>query len=280
MTNLADSRVLITGAASGIGRRMALQAADRGAHVVAWDIDGGALAALAQERPGRIEPFVVDVCDRATVYRVAQDVLERVGPVDVLILNAGVVSGGRLLELPDAAIERVLNVNVAALFWCTKAFLPAMVERNSGHIVTIASVAALSPLPGLTDYVASKHAAYGFAETLRTELAEDSPGIRTTVVLPQVIDTGMFEGTTTPWLFPPIDPDRATTAILDAVARNRTRLLLDRWALLTAYLVRPLPTRISDAVVRLAGGFEGMKTFAGRSVRDRTELGGRAAGDG
>jgi all-trans-retinol dehydrogenase (NAD+) len=266
MTRLADSTVLITGAASGIGRRMALLAADAGARVIGWDLDGPALADLARDRPGRIEPFVVDVTDAAAVRRVAGEVVEQVGPVDVLILNAGVVSGGRLLELSEAAIRRVLDVNVAALFWCTKAFLPGMIERGRGHIVTIASIAALAPLPGLTDYNASKHAAYGFAETLRTELAEDAPGVRTTVVLPQVIDTGMFAGVTTPRVFPPLDPDRAAAAILGAVERNRQRLLLNRAALLTAYAIRPLPPRLADAVVRVFGGFDGMRTFAGRSI--------------
>lgn len=281
MTSIGDSTVLITGAASGIGRRMALLAADRGARVVGWDIDGSGLADLARERPGRIEPFVVDITDATAVRRVAAEVSDQVGAVDVLILNAGVVSGGHLLDIPDEAIQRVLDVNVAALFWCTKAFLPAMIERGRGHIVTIASLAALAPLPGLTDYVASKHAAYGFAETLRTELAEDAPGVRTTVVLPQVIDTGMFAGVTTPRIFPPLDPDRAAAAILGAIGRDRQRLLLNRPALLTAYLTLPLPPRLADAVVRLAGGFDGMRTFAGRSVsRTRQHPGQRAHRDG
>ncbi len=259
--------MLITGAASGIGRRMALQAVQAGARVVAWDVDGAGVAALAEERPGAIAPFVVDVADRTAVYRAARDVGDQLGQVDILVLNAGIVSGGRLRALPDEAIERVLAVNTAALFWCTKAFLPSMMERDAGHIVTIASLAALSPLPGLIDYVASKHGAYGFAETLRTELAEDAPGVRTTVVLPQLIDTGMFAGASAPAMFPALDPDRAASAILLAIERNRQRLLLDRWAALTAYLIRPFPPRLSDAVVRLAGGFDGMKSFVGRSAR-------------
>lgn len=266
MTRLADATVLITGAASGIGRRMALLAADAGAQVVGWDVDGPGLADLARDRPGRIHPFIVDVTDSAAVRRVAGEVTEQVGPVDVLILNAGVVSGGRLLELSEEVIARVLEVNVAALFWCTRAFLPGMMQRGRGHIVTIASLAALAPLPGLTDYNASKHAAYGFAETLRAELADDAPGVRTTVVLPQVIDTGMFAGVTTPRVFPPLDPDRAAAAILRAVERNRQRLLLNRPALMAAYLMRPLPPRLADSVVRFFGGFEGMRTFAGRSI--------------
>ncbi len=273
MTELAGSTVLITGAASGLGRLMALGSVDRGALVVAWDIDGPGLADLAAERPGRIEPFVVDVTDRHAVYAAARSAESQAGPIDVLVLNAGVVSGGRLLEVPDEAIERVMQVNAMALFWCAKAFLPAMIDRNHGHVVTIASLAALSPFPGLADYVASKHAAYGFAETLRTELADDAPGVRTTVVLPQVIDTGMFAGVTTPRIFPLLAPQAVASAVLDAVETDRQRVLCNRPALLTAYLIRPMPPRVSDAVIRMTGAFDSMKHFAGRTVlgtaRDR-----------
>lgn len=267
MTDLSSATVLITGAASGIGRLMALQCADRGSQVIAWDIDGAGLAELAALRPGRIEPYVVDVTDRRAVHAGVRE-------IDVLILNAGVVAGGHLIDLPDEAIERVLSVNTLALFWCAKAFLPQMVQRNSGHIVTLSSLAALSPFPGLSDYVASKHAAYGFAETLRAELSMDAPGVRTTVVLPQVIDTGMFAGVGTPRIFPPVQPEQAAAAILAAVERDRQRLLLNRLALVTAYLIRPLPSRASDAIIRAFGGFDSMRGFAGRSVR------GRAAVDG
>ena len=270
MTDLADSRVLITGAASGLGRLMALGCVDRGARVVAWDIDGAGLASLVEARPGAIEPYVVDVSDRAAVYATAAAVMARSGGIDVLILNAGVVAGGNLLDVPDEAIDRVLDVNTKALFWCTKAFLPDMVRRDRGHIVTIASLAALAPFPGLADYVASKHAAYGFAETLRAELSQQAPGVRTTVVLPQMIDTGMFAGVTTPSIFPPLDPDRAAAAILDGVTRDRQRILLSRLALVTAYLIRPLPPRLSDGVLRAFGGFDSMRTFAGRSVRQHS----------
>ena len=257
MTDLRGARVLITGAGSGIGRLMAMDAIGRGAHVIAWDRDPAALATLEG-----VDTAVIDVTDREGVYAEAA----RTPDIDVLILNAGVVSGRRLLELPDEAIQRTMDVNVLALFWCTKAFLPAMVRRNRGHIVTIASLVGATPVPGMTDYVASKHAAYGFAESLRTELADDAPGVRTTVVMPQVINTGMFEGVKSPWYFPELKPEYAATSILNAVERNRQRLLLNRPAVLTAYLVRPLPPAVSDRISRWAGAFEGMKSFEGRSV--------------
>ena len=251
------ARVLITGAGSGIGKLMALEAQRRGAQVIAWDRDEDALATL-----DGMQTAVVDVTDREAVYAQAATT----GDIDVLILNAGVISGRRFLDLPDDAIERTMDVNVLALFWCTKAFLPGMVRCDRGHIVTIASLVGATPVPGLTDYVASKHAAYGFAETLRTELADDAPGVRTTVVLPQQISTGMFAGATSPWYFPELKPDYAAKAVIDAVERDRQRLLLNRPALLTAYLVRPLPPAVSDRISRWAGAFDGMAGFQGRSI--------------
>jgi all-trans-retinol dehydrogenase (NAD+) len=266
MTVVKGSRVLITGAASGIGRLMVLDAVRRGAHVVGWDRDAAGLQELAAQVP--VTTAVVDVTDRDAVYARAAET----GDIDVLILNAGVISGRRLLDLPDEAIETTMQVNVLALFWCTKAFLPAMVRRDRGHIVTIASLVATTPVPGLTDYVASKHAAYGFADTLRTELAEDAPGVSTTVVLPQQISTGMFAGAKSPWYFPELKPEYVAHAVLEAVEADKQRLLLNRPAVLTAYLVRPLPPTISDRISSWAGAFEGMRTFNGRSViGQRTE---------
>ncbi len=259
MTTLRGARVLITGGGSGIGRLMAHKARAAGAEVTVWDRDPTALAGLDGMRTA-----VVDVTDRAGVYAQA----EQTGEIDVLILNAGVVSGRRLLDLPDDAIEATMAVNVLALFWCTKAFLPGMVRRNRGHVVTIASLVGATPVPGLTDYVASKHAAVGFAETLRTELADDAPGVRTTVVMPQQIETGMFAGAKSPWYFPALQPDYAAAAILRAVERDRQRLLLNRPAVMTAFLVKPLPPALSDRLSRWVGAFEGMRTFNGRSIAD------------
>lgn len=259
MTDLQGARVLVTGGASGIGKLMALEAAGRGAQVTVWDVDAEALNRL---HDAGIDTAVVDVTDRESVYAEAA----RTPDVDVLILNAGVVSGRRLVDLPDDAIEKTMQVNTMALFWCTKAFLSRMIERDRGHIVTIASLVGATPVPGMTDYVASKHAAFGFAESLRTELADDAPGVRTTVVLPQVIGTGMFAGVKSPWYFPELQPQYAAAAVLDAVERNRQRLMLNRPAVLTAMLIRPLPPKVSDAVSRWAGAFDGMLTFHGRSV--------------
>ena len=189
MTRLAQSHVLITGAASGLGRRMALGVARRGGSLTLWDLDGDRLDTVRSEIAklgARAETGVVDVSDRSAVYEAARRVA---APVDVLVNNAGVVHGKTLLELSDESIERSFAVNALALFWTVKAFLPSMVERNRGHLVTIASAGGLIGVPRLSDYSATKFAAVGLDESLRAELATTAPGVRTTVVCPYFIDT-------------------------------------------------------------------------------------------
>ena len=164
------ARVLITGAGSGIGRLMALDAAARGAaEILIWDLSADSGDAVRDEITavgGQARSFEVNVADSAQVETVA----ERTGPVDILINCAGIVTGKKLLDADADAIRRVYDVNTLALYWTTKAFLPGMLERDRGAVVTIASAAGLTGVARQTDYSASKWAAVGFTESLRSEL--------------------------------------------------------------------------------------------------------------
>ncbi len=263
MTELRESTVLITGAASGIGRRMALLAAERGANVVAWDLDGTGLDKLAADAGGVVTTHVVDVTDPDAVRRAAV----AAGPVDVLVNNAGVVAGRRLLDLTDRQIERVMAVNALAPFWCTRAVLPGMVDRGRGHIVTIASMAATMGVPKLVDYAASKHAAYGFAESLRVELAGVAPEVRTTVVLPFYINTGMFAGASTriPWLVPILEEAEVAERIIRAVERNEDRVMLPPIGRV-AFVGQLLPPSWFDRLASVLGIHVSMEDFHGRAL--------------
>lgn len=172
MTNFVGKTVLITGAASGIGRLMALGAARRGATLVLWDINEERLELVATEienEGGRAHTHMCDVGDRSAVELVADRVHRDGLRVDVLVNNAGVVAGRYFLDLTEEDIELTFRVNALAHYWTTRAFLPGMVERDSGHIVTIASVAGLFGTPRTTAYSGSKHAVVGFHESLRLE---------------------------------------------------------------------------------------------------------------
>lgn len=272
MTQLAGKTALITGGASGIGRLMALELARRGALLVIWDLNPAGLEAIVSELDGATgRPsvgMVCDVSDRRAVYAAAQQVRDQVGHVDILVNNAGVVSGRPFLELPDEAIERTFQVNTLALFWTAKAFLPAMIARNSGHVVTIASASGLVGVPGLVDYAASKHAAIGFDESLRMEMRETAPGVKTTVVCPFFIDTGMFAGVTTrfPALLPILSPGPTARRIVDAIEADQERLMLPpSIALLPVF--RALPTALFDRGAQWLGVTASMDHFKGRPAQ-------------
>jgi len=271
MTALRGRTVVITGAAGGIGLRIAETALDQGARVVGWDRNPAALRAWEQRRPlevqqGRLLTDSVDVSDNTAVQAAATEVLRRTGHVDVLVNNAGVVSGEMLLDLTPEQIERTIGVNVLALFWTTKAFLPGMVERNSGHVVTVSSAAGLLGVRRQTDYSASKHAAVGFDASLRAEMRQVAPGVLTTVVCPFYVDTGMFHGAKTrvPWLLPILSEEYVAERIVRAVEHNRPRVFLP-WVIRNLYLGQFMPTAFFDSLMDLMGVNVSMDEFVGRS---------------
>jgi all-trans-retinol dehydrogenase (NAD+) len=211
--------------------------------------------------------MVCDVSDRVVVARQAKALIKKLGPVDILVNNAGIVSGKKLLEIQEEKIIQTINVNVLSLFWTTRAFLPSRMERNSGHIVTIASAAGLIGVKGLSDYCAGKFAAVGFDESLRMELQNAKSKVTTTVVCPYFIDTGMFTGVKTrfPLLLPILSSDNAAKRIVRAILKNRKRLIMPRFVYATL-LVRLFPPTISDCLASFFGISNAMDDFTGREA--------------
>jgi all-trans-retinol dehydrogenase (NAD+) len=269
MTSFAGSRVLVTGGASGLGRRFALGIARRGGSLVLWDRNGEGLARVAGEVEALGARPVVDVVDvsrREEVYAARSRVQE---PVDILINNAGVVSGRGVLEVPDESVERTFAVNTLALFWTVKAFLPGMIERKRGHVVTIASAAGLIGVPKLSDYGASKWAAVGFDESLRMELRKLAPFVRTTVICPFYIRTGLFEGARSrfSWLLPILGEEEAAERILRAIERDEKKYVLPAMVRAIPW-VRLLPISWFDAIADVLGINASMDDFVGRRADD------------
>lgn len=276
---LSGRTVLITGAGSGIGRLLAEGAAARGARVVIWDLSpasGAEVCEAIRARGGEALSFAVDVTDREAVAAAA----DQTGTVDVLVNNAGIVTGKRLLDAADEEIERTFAVNTLALYWVTRAFLPGMIARRSGLVVTIASAAGLVGVAKQTDYSASKFAAVGFAESLRVELAKDDTGVDSFVVCPYYIDTGMFAGVKTkfPRLLPILSPDYAAGRTLDAIESGRIQLIMPRFVR-TLPLVRMLPAGWFDQIMNVLGVNNTMDAFTGRSqpAEPRAATAGRQA---
>ena len=269
-TEIAGAKVLITGAGSGIGRLMALDAAARGAaEVIIWDLSderGEAVRAEVEAAGTTARAFALNVGDADQVAAMA----ELTGPIDVLINCAGIVTGKQLLEVDEAAVRRVYDVNTFALYWTTRAFLPGMIERDRGSVVTIASAAGLTGVARQTDYSASKWAAVGFTESLRGELRADGSRVNTLAVCPFYINTGMFKGVQTkfPRLLPILEENDVSTRVLDAVESGREQLVMPslvRWV----PGVRLLPTRAFDRVMDFLGVNQTMDHFTGRTGKDR-----------
>jgi len=260
------ARVLITGAGSGIGRLMALDAAARGAaEILIWDLSADSGDAVRDEITavgGQARSFEVNVADSAQVETVA----ERTGPVDILINCAGIVTGKKLLDADADAIRRVYDVNTLALYWTTKAFLPGMLERDRGAVVTIASAAGLTGVARQTDYSASKWAAVGFTESLRSELRAEGSRVGTLVVCPFYINTGMFDGVRTkfPRLLPILEETDVSTRVLNAIESGREQLVMPPLVRLVPG-VRLLPTRAFDTVMDFLGVNQTMDHFTGRT---------------
>ena len=270
----AGACVVITGAGSGIGRLMALRIVEEGGRVAIWDINGEAARTTADMANAQVgadpsDPkaiaFTVDVTDNAAVQRAAATTIEALGRVNVLINNAGVVSGAPFEDLTEQQIRRTFAVNVLSLFWTTKAFMPALKKQQRAAIVTVASAAGIVAVARQTDYAASKFAAVGFTNSLRSELKKAGSHIRTLTVCPYYIDTGMFEGVTTkfPLLLPILKEQAVADRIVEAVAKGRERLIMPPFAAVAGF-VAALPPKIADPIYGIFGLNEGMDHFTGR----------------
>ncbi|XP_071949929.1 17-beta-hydroxysteroid dehydrogenase 13-like [Antedon mediterranea] len=221
--------VLITGAGHGLGRSFALHFARLGSTLVLWDVNtegNEETAKQVRELGTEAYTFTVDVRKKDVVYETAKSVQDKVGTVDILFNNAGVISGEEICNLTDSQIVRTFEVNAISHFWILKAFLPDMIKRNEGHIVTIASQAGKFGTPRMSDYCASKYAAVGLGESLHSELRVlGRAGVKTTLVCPFFIDTGMFTNLSfkTDSI---LKQDDAVSTIVDGVLRNKREIVI------------------------------------------------------
>eukprot|EP00906_Rhabdomonas_costata_P006820 RCo009883 len=266
--SLKGKVVVITGGGMGIGRLMCLKLAKEGCKIAVWDFNqkmAEETARMIKEQGGEAKVYICDVSNADAVYAAAKLVISDFGHVDVLVNNAGIVSGKKLLDVPDALARKTMDVNTTAHFWTVKAFLPDMLHRNSGHIVTIASAAGLVGVCGLADYCASKFGAFGFNESLRFELRKlGKKGVATTCVCPYYINTGMFDGVKTrfSFLLPILEPEYVAFKVIQAIKRRREVLYMPRLVRFTC-LGRCVPTPINDWFMDFLGISNSMDQFKG-----------------
>jgi NAD(P)-dependent dehydrogenase (short-subunit alcohol dehydrogenase family) len=240
---------VVTGGASGIGRSLALALADRGLRIALTDVEAPTLIEVAGELRSSgadVLERAMDVADPSAVASFASFVDEWFGPVDLVCNVAGVV-GPRVPTWEQRAVDWqwVVQVNLLGVANVLRAFLPPMVGRNAGHVVNVASIAGLAPIPGggNAPYAASKFGVVGLSETLREELNEVAPAVGVTIVCPGPVATRIHDAArnrpaalqgerTGPEPRPAfantatrISPTEAATQILAAVEEDRCYLL-------------------------------------------------------
>jgi len=269
MTQLHDKRVLITGAGHGLGRELAKTFAKAGCEIIVTDRDADRVAetvALLTKANRRAFGYPMDVTIAASVQEVHDRVFSDHGPIDILVNNAGIVSGGTFETVPLERHKATFEVNCLGPVTVTHKLLPELLSRPEAHIVNIASASALLSLPFATTYASSKWAVLGFSESLLEELRlTGHEHVQVTTVCPGYVSTGMFEGTTTPFLMPMLTPKSLAKRIVRAVQTNR-ELLQTPWQVKLLPLIKALlPRAVQRWLGNRFGVLNGMQTWQGQT---------------
>uniref|UniRef100_A0A8C5MDK5 Uncharacterized protein n=1 Tax=Leptobrachium leishanense TaxID=445787 RepID=A0A8C5MDK5_9ANUR len=195
--------------------------------------------------------YVVDCSKRLDIYNAAEKVKREIGEVDILINNAGVVFGTEFLQLQDHQIEKTFEVNILAHFWTTKSFLPAMIKKNRGHIVTVASIAGHVGICYLVDYCASKFGAVGFHECLTEELnAMGYDGIKTSCLCPVFVNTGFVQNPKTR-LWPVLAPEDVVKCLMDGILTNKKMIIVPSSVKHHLLFQKFLPERVLNKLTKM-----------------------------
>ena len=253
MTDLNDAVVLITGATGGFGRQMTRQFLDAGARLLLSDIDAGALESLSAELQtdtGQIHGSVAaDLSGDAGCRQLYDGVQSHALQPDILVNNAGIGVGGRFDHVPSDRWEQVMQINLLAPMRLCYLFLPQMIERGSGHIVNISSLAGWIGTSGIASYCATKFGLRGFSDSLASDFGDS--GINVSTVYPffsrtPILDSEQF-GYETRHEIPEdmvTDPADVVAEIIRGVKKNRRDIFPDKMSRRIHYLKRFAPWTI------------------------------------
>ncbi|XP_003741906.1 short-chain dehydrogenase/reductase family 16C member 6 [Galendromus occidentalis] len=254
--DVKDRVVVVAGAASGLGSEISHRFARLGAQVIMLDIDEHANLQAANElrRMGnnKVFSFPCDVSVESQVNAVAAKILKFFGKVDILVNNATRCephSASPLIQSPSESIQKTLFVNLLSHFWMTRAFLPSMIEKKSGHIVAISSLSGLMGTSKYSSFCASQHGVMGAMSAMASEL-EDYPGIYVSTACPVVEGPSVVESALPPAVRKFLDlelPSQRETAslIVDAVLRNREFVIIPRGFTILRWIDQLLPQKLS-----------------------------------
>ena len=242
--------VAITGGARGIGLATATVLHGLGAKVAIGDIDESA----AEEAGGRLGLHVcggLDVTDRQSFSDFLDIVENQLGPIDVVVNNAGVIAVGSAVDEADAVTKRVLDVNIYGVILGTKLAAQRMLPRGHGHIVNIASLGGVLPTEGIATYCATKHAVLGYTDTVRLE--NRGRGVHFSAIMPTLTNTEMTAGIGHARGFKNAEPQDVARAIADVIAKPKARVVVPRSIGIVTSALLLLPQPVSDAIGRVLG---------------------------
>jgi short-subunit dehydrogenase len=269
MKDLKNKVVLITGAARGMGRLHANNFAREGSRVVITDIDEAELKKASAEMEGSgytVHPYILDISNHDACFEVVRKVESEVGPIDVLVNNAGIAINENVMDTSESTFRRITDVNYLGSVWMMHAVVPGMLKRGSGHVVNVCSIVAKVVPVKLGAYSATKCALIGITDAIRQELK--GTGVRFTIVNPGYIATGMFEGAKVPLITGWQDPQNVADALINAVKKNREEIFVPRFMTRQAAFLRGLGIpRLVDFPFKILGAsksFETMKKDRGR----------------
>jgi short-subunit dehydrogenase len=248
--SVADKVIAITGGARGIGLAIATILQGLGGKVAIGDIDESAVKE-AGARLGLKVCRGLDVTDRQSFSGFLDCVESELGPVDVVVNNAGIIAVGSAVDESDAITRRVLDVNVYGVILGTKLAAQRMVPRGHGHIINIASLGSVLPTQGIATYCATKHAVLGYTDTVRME--NRGSGVHFSAILPTLTNTEMIAGIGHPRGLKNAEPDDVARAVAAVIAKPKSRVVVPRSMGVVASTRRLMPQRVSEALEGLLG---------------------------
>lgn len=253
---------ILTGASRGIGVHIARELAQAGVRLALAARDRAGLeatAALVRDHGGEAVVVPTDVARLGDLENLVGQAEERLGPVDLLINNAGIERYADYTEVALEDIETIIEVNLLAPMRLTRLVVPGMVARGRGHVVNLASVAGKTAMPYNTTYSASKHGLVGFSWSLREELRPRGVGV--SVVCPAgVSEVGMWasweEEGREPLTVRTVSPQRVARAVVRAVERNRAEVIVGNALLRSVDVLHALSPELTTRVARLSGAYD------------------------
>jgi NAD(P)-dependent dehydrogenase (short-subunit alcohol dehydrogenase family) len=243
--------IVITGGARGIGLATATALHNLGAKVAIGDID----EAKVKESGGDLGLDVydkLDVTDKDSFSDFLDQVERQLGPIDVLVNNAGIMPVGRIIDEPDAVTRRILDINVYGVILGSKLATLRMVPRGQGHVINVASLAGELYAVGLATYCASKHAVVAFTDSARLEYR--SAGVKFSMVLPSFVNTELTSGTAGVRGFKNAEPEDIANAIVGLVAHPKPRVRVTKAAGAMVVSQRFMPRPVAEGLNRILGG--------------------------